>query len=134
MKAFSYKILLICALLLAIATCLPTRPALTAPSNGSQKHGFPISDAAHTGPPLYRNVKLAASPYRKEMTSILSDDDWYHWNEHGYLILRNFVPVEKITSLNEYVEDLWERRKQAPEAETVTMDVHIYNVGGTERL
>ena len=49
---------------------------------------------------------------------MLSDADWQHWTTHGYVIVRQAVPVEKVARL---VDLLWRFDEKDP-ADTATWD------------
>jgi len=58
------------------------------------------------------------------MLDVLSDDEWYTWNEHGYLYLPKFYGMETVNALRKNLDDAW-KFKNDPEHEVNKLSIDI---------
>jgi hypothetical protein len=52
----------------------------------------------------YRHVPFNERPNQESLRT-LSEEDWKHWKNKGYIVIRNVVPPENIMNL---VRTIWE--------------------------
>jgi phytanoyl-CoA hydroxylase len=59
---------------------------------------------------------LVTSPVSAVPRGVISAPDWDFWEENGFLVLRGFFTDEEVDRVNEYVDRLWDGRRnnQAP--------------------
>jgi ectoine hydroxylase-related dioxygenase (phytanoyl-CoA dioxygenase family) len=59
----------------------------------------------------YRQVNFNERP-NQEPLKVLREEDWQHWKNKGYVVIRNVVPAENIRNL---VRTIWEFEEKDPD-------------------